>query len=341
MTKHVRQRAFGLIEIMIALALSAGVLTVVAQVFISSKKNYQVQESLGRMQENARHALEIITQDLRMAGYLGEFALTGMMLPLTSPDATIQSPSNPFPGECYSTPYQWALPFVPDATGLLPPKITGQNSGANLYGCVANAKTQADTFSVHYVGPDPISLGPPIATFTAGTYLISNITRAMPFRCMVNNCSPGTANGWNAPAGSAEVSTTFIYPVRAATYFVDTSDRLRRIAINDVGTVQTTPETTTIAEGVVSMQLQYAKLTAPGQYRYFTADSSSLGNFTQSANWINWNEVIAVRVWLLMRTLDADTSYTNSGTKSVAEETVTLQTNYRHQLFVSTIALRN
>ena len=43
----------------------------IAQIFLGSKKSFTIQESLGRMQENGRYAMEVLTQDLRRAGYWG------------------------------------------------------------------------------------------------------------------------------------------------------------------------------------------------------------------------------------------------------------------------------
>ena len=64
-----RQKGISLIEIMVALTISLVLLAGLIQVFVSSKKTYQVQNSVGRLQENGRFALDILTRNLRQAGY--------------------------------------------------------------------------------------------------------------------------------------------------------------------------------------------------------------------------------------------------------------------------------
>ncbi|SDX36939.1 PilW family protein [Marinobacter mobilis] len=66
-----RQSGLSLVELMIALVLglilSAGVITI----FISAKQDYQLQDAVSQIQENARFSLEFLARDIRMAGYSG------------------------------------------------------------------------------------------------------------------------------------------------------------------------------------------------------------------------------------------------------------------------------
>lgn len=60
-----------LIELMVALAVSAILLLGVATVYTASKRSYQVNSEIAELQENARFALHTLTRELRMAGYTG------------------------------------------------------------------------------------------------------------------------------------------------------------------------------------------------------------------------------------------------------------------------------
>jgi type IV pilus assembly protein PilW len=62
------QSGISLIEIMIALLIGAFLLGGVLQIFIGGKQTYRMQESLSRLQENGRFALDFIGRDVRMAG---------------------------------------------------------------------------------------------------------------------------------------------------------------------------------------------------------------------------------------------------------------------------------
>lgn len=68
-----RQLGLGLIEIMVALAISAVLLTGIIQIFLSSKLSYRVAEASARVQESGRFAVNLMTEDLRMAGYMGDY----------------------------------------------------------------------------------------------------------------------------------------------------------------------------------------------------------------------------------------------------------------------------
>ncbi|MHC8341090.1 PilW family protein [Pseudomonas sp. HLT2-19-2] len=64
-------RGFGLIELLIALALSLVVVLGVAQIFIAAKNTYVSQNAAAAMQEDARFVLSKMIQEIRMVGMFG------------------------------------------------------------------------------------------------------------------------------------------------------------------------------------------------------------------------------------------------------------------------------
>lgn len=68
---NVSQHGFTLIEMMIALLIGVFLLIGVVQIFSSAKQAYRLQENLSRLQENGRFAMDFITKDIRMVGYVG------------------------------------------------------------------------------------------------------------------------------------------------------------------------------------------------------------------------------------------------------------------------------
>ena len=64
-------RGFGLIELLIALALSLVVVLGVAQIFISAKNTFVSQNMAANMQEDARFVLSKMIQEIRMVGMFG------------------------------------------------------------------------------------------------------------------------------------------------------------------------------------------------------------------------------------------------------------------------------
>lgn len=66
-----KNQGFTLVEVMISMVISLILLLGVSQIFSSNKHAQRVSDGLGRLQENARFAMKIITADMRKAGYMG------------------------------------------------------------------------------------------------------------------------------------------------------------------------------------------------------------------------------------------------------------------------------
>lgn len=82
---------FGLIELMVALALGLLVVLGLTQVFLSARETYLTQRSSAQMQEDARYVLSKLAQEIRMAGMFG----------CLSTDRIVDAPSQ------FQTPVTW------------------------------------------------------------------------------------------------------------------------------------------------------------------------------------------------------------------------------------------
>ncbi len=63
------ERGFTLIELMVAIALSAVIIVVAYDVFISQQRAYSVQDQVVEMHQNARAAMDLMIREVRMAGH--------------------------------------------------------------------------------------------------------------------------------------------------------------------------------------------------------------------------------------------------------------------------------
>lgn len=63
------ENGFSLIELMISITLGSILMAAVIQFVFSSKKTFNLNEDVARIQENARIAMDLLAQDIRMAGY--------------------------------------------------------------------------------------------------------------------------------------------------------------------------------------------------------------------------------------------------------------------------------
>lgn len=119
-----RVRGFSLVEMMISLVLGLMVLGAVTALYLGSSQSTQFQTSIQRMEENGRIAIDLLSRNLRMAGY--------------------DDPLNAFPVD---------QPLIQGTTGA---------SGALL--ALPDLKTAADTVGVRYEGGNQIRdcLGAPV-----------------------------------------------------------------------------------------------------------------------------------------------------------------------------------
>ncbi len=67
--KH--QNGLSLVELMISLTLGIVLMTGVVQMFLTSRVTYNTQQAISRIQESGRIAMDILSADVRMAGYMG------------------------------------------------------------------------------------------------------------------------------------------------------------------------------------------------------------------------------------------------------------------------------
>ncbi|PJJ99609.1 hypothetical protein CO611_03790 [Lysobacteraceae bacterium NML03-0222] len=65
---YIRQRGFTLVELMIALLIGLIVVGAAGSMFLANNRVYGATESVGRIQENARTAFELMARDIREAG---------------------------------------------------------------------------------------------------------------------------------------------------------------------------------------------------------------------------------------------------------------------------------
>ncbi len=79
-------RGFSLVEVMIALLLSAVVTSAAFKAYVSQHKNYMIQDDITNIQQNARASLDELTRQVRMAGYQLPNGLPSILASNTNPD---------------------------------------------------------------------------------------------------------------------------------------------------------------------------------------------------------------------------------------------------------------
>ena len=330
-------RGFSLVELMVALVVTLILLAGIGQIFLSSKKSFVIQDSLGRMQENGRYAMETIEQDVRRAGYWGGNADVGEVNDYTPGGISNGNKVATDDGKCSDA--NWAR--------MLSHRIFGKNDNRQDYTCLpADSAPKGDILVLRYSAPWEIG-----GITTGPTYMADHpnqfFMRSSLFDGQLFQGKDETA----IPIITAPVIRTA--ELVSHGYFIHNSESgdankctgsdavpsLYRMTLTDGALLSEE-----VAYGVDNFQVQYGvddeDICGSGK-----SDDNSVDCFVdaKAANDPMWGKVIAARVWLLTRAECPETGYTNDTTYTMAGVPYTPPANdhYRRQLYTSTIRLRN
>ena len=311
-------KGFSLVEMMVALVITLILLSGIAQIFLSSKKSFTIQNSLGRMQENGRYAMETLVQDLRRAGYWGGNA------DITEIGGTQAHYTET--GNC--TNNTWAR--------MLSHRIFGKDDSRASYGCLpADAVHRGDVLVVRFAAPWGVG-GTTTPNFEDNQfYLRSSLFEGRLF------------------LGSEEASNTIDSPTLrtaelvARAYFIHESPQNSQCP--DAGAVPSLFRLGLVNGGLVAEEIAYGVDNFQVQYGLDTdaTPDNSVDTWVDAPDVTdpNWDRVIAARIWLLVRAECPETGYTNNNSYAMGNinytPTDTANRGYRRQLFTSTVRLRN
>ena len=330
------QKGISLVEILVAMVISIFLLGGVVQVYIGNKATYNFSEAISRIQENGRFAMDIITRDLRMAGFWGCATF--------DPTDTTNMVNNLDPnGPGYDQ-------NLHDFVGQ--PAVQGaENNGLN----------GSDTITIRGAAPGQASIVPPYNSPTsanifanvsdfiniddvvlltnckgADIFQVSNITAGAGAAklAVVHNSgtgAPGNYNPGGCNAGHCLSQTygndasilklqTIIYSIAAGTS--GEGSLFRAEFANNAELV----------DGIEQMQILYGVNT--------DTDNTTPNQYVTSNNVADWNTVTAVRVMLLAVSpenvvFESDQTYRYNG------QNITSNDGRLRQVFSTTIALRN
>jgi prepilin-type N-terminal cleavage/methylation domain-containing protein len=82
------EKGITLIELMVALVISAIIIAAIYRLFVAQTRAYTTQEQVADIQQNVRNAMELLIRDIRMAGYDND------LTPYTIPDPPVTPAAN-------------------------------------------------------------------------------------------------------------------------------------------------------------------------------------------------------------------------------------------------------
>lgn len=334
-----KQKGLSLIELMIGMLLGLFLLGGIVVYLVSSKTSYLNEEELGRVQENARFAMELLSQDIRNIGY-GGCAVISSVTPnvIANPGST------------------GAVTFDADSV------LQGYDAqGVNVWSpslpayVASSANSSTDAIFIQY------------AT-TCDTYLVGNLTAVnaniqiySPNDCdlqagdvaIISDCQ--ATDVFRATNVSGDPSTTGQQTVAHANN-QNTTNRLSRAYQQDAELLGLTSKIFYISNNARGVPSLYQVDALDGgvdelvegienlQFSYgVDTDSDGKANIYQTGTQIeasySWANVVSIRVSLLARSLieaatDNETYWFNSVSAAAGDR-------FLRREFMSTVQLRN
>ncbi len=350
--QFINQKGFSLVEIMVALTVSLILMAGVGQLYVSSKQSYRFSESLSRLQENGRYAIEAMTKELRMIGYQGcadsrniESNIIADTPPIvgTFLDSTIRA--------FEVTSSGWS----PAINGDLQSTTSIENLAADNSDVAVVQRASADSLSLTgnmAAANANIQIANNALGFASGDIIvISDCESADIFRATNVSASASTVTIAHADTNNSSASLSKPYGTDArvmnfisnAYYVADTGrtntqgNPVFALFRRDIGGT-----ITELVEGVENMQLEFGEDLGGGNMRYVPANNATL----------DLAQVTAIRISLLVssieRTMEEDDTrtYTLINLNVAPEGTVSAAAVYPNdrrlrRTFSSTIKIRN
>lgn len=340
--KHTNCRGFSLVEMMVALLITLILTAGIGQIFLGSKKSFTIQESLGRMQENGRYAMEAITADLRRAGYWGGNADITAIEDYTP--GGVSNGNNVATDDGTCTDVKWAR--------MLTHRIFGKDDNRNNYSCLPSDPTHiGDILVVRYAAPWVLG---GITTPTAQAsqyYMRSSLFEGRLFE--------GKDVAAYTIPGAAVTRTSELV---AHAYFIHISNNSDAAKCPGSAAVPSLYRLSLVNGALTSEEIAYGVDNFQVQYGLDTDGDDSVDSYVdaQAPTDASWGQVISARVWLSVRAECPEGGYDNTNTYVMAGVNYTPGStdrdgdgdidgdvdgdgtdDYRRQIFTTTVRLRN
>ena len=356
--KQQRNKGLTLIEIMIALVISSILMLGVMGLFIGNKRIYREQNAMGRLQENARFAMDMMVRDIRKAGYAGcadDIAGVNNTLVNGGTETNLVNFKNIIEGS------------ENGATNWLP-SASNERTGSMLAG--------SDAITLRYFEP--------ISNITvSGTMANGNTGTAIPVTCTPDCASNATvtenlaisdcgvadifsvtavntnslehtggalSKGYDTTAQVSRYVTTRYYIANGAndksgnpipTLFRYAFDQDKEDWDTDTNKLEYIAQPQALIEGIENLQILY------GVDNNNDAIANSYVNASGVAAAGGWDNVVSVRLAILARTVNPDASAEpdTNGYNLLGTDVYTTgappNDKYRRRIFSSTVQIRN
>jgi type IV pilus assembly protein PilW len=357
-----RESGFSLVELMIASAIGLLLLTGLSMIFInSSDANRELQKTAQQI-ENGRYAVEVLSQDLRLAGFYGHLYDVGAITaPGSVPDPCEDSSASAllsalwFPVQGYGGTVHSTTPAsdtAADVSSTTCAALTSANlkAGSDVL-VIRRADTNAlaaadvpeeDAFYIQAnTSQAEIQLG---GTVAVGSDKKADGTTAATLK-LTNGAAPAPA----APIRRLHVRVYFVAPcsVGSGTGGVctgaageDAIPTLKRLELTKSGSVTLVP----LVEGIDYLKIEYGIDDLPAAVKLETGlnGDATVDRFETAPSAAEWANVIAAKVHVLARNTEPTRGHLDDKTYTLGSVDVPARNdNFKRHVYTAAVYLAN
>lgn len=298
---YVRSRGFSIIELMVALTIGLIIVAAMLQNLAASSGSNRTNARVAEFQGNGRYAADFLRREIQHAGFAGV-----SWTHLTQLGAT------------GTADYGCGAGFAANITQA----IWGANDSNPFSGsCIPGANyARGDILVLRRADLDAI---PTTAALTATSlYFRSEYLQGTVF------LGPTRPANLQTPVADYLLHTDVYY---ISPWTVSATENPQVPALYRM-TLGPGPAMTAqlVASDIENMQVQYGVSTTAGTRYYNAADVPAT----------LWTSVDSVRLWLVARSTDTETGYTNTSTYTMGDQTVTANDAYQRQVFPLVVHIR-
>lgn len=329
---------FTLVELMVAMTLGLMLVAGIGYVYVASNQSYRTMDATSRIQENARYAFEVLSHDIRLAGFTGCGYSTMANTLNSSTDWDKNLFNRPLVG------YEGGVSNFPSGT-------VADNVRANTDGIVILRANNDNEYIVdsHNANSAQFKLKANHNIKQGEILVVTNCTHAAVFQMTnVNNnntidtvvhntgnaTQPGNCTkGFGLPIDCSSTNGTAytftpgsrLLKLSSALYYIRNNaanepSLYRQYLMESGGDAATEAEE--LVEGVENMQIEY------GEDTDTTADGA-VNAYRSANNVVDWSRVLSVRVVFSMMSRQGERASTQSNDGRIRKD------------FTMTIAVRN
>jgi type IV pilus assembly protein PilW len=294
-------RGFSLIELMVAVTIGLLIIAGIVSAYSSHTSAGSTNARFAELQTNGRYAIDFLRRELRHGGFLG-----------------LSSTNLKKAGSTGTTDYGCGAGFV---TRIEQP-IWGAND-SNPLSCIPSADYErGDVLVLRRAALQPFTGTPAANTLYVRTEFLQGTVYV----------GPTPPNGLQPPWEDYALQAD-VYYISPYTTSATESPKVPALYRRTLGAGPAlTPQL--VASGIENMQIQYGI-----QATDATGTTLRFLNASQ-VDAADWDNVTAVRVWLLARSSDAEPGYSNTSTYTMGDQTVTVADGIPRQVFPVVVELR-